>query len=191
MLCLFRCPQLRVAVDYPFALIFCMLVIYWLTNRNKSAHLVEIDYNKLSERRRRKARKRADARGFVYLGLGKRVFTREITFPMSLGEEMVCRVEDDGVRIYEIGNVVDFLKGGGDPKCYGSPFDFDEIKGIQAWYEPFAGYAKLKFDFGTSEFDDIGPQYAEFWTHHSSKERATDALVLIYERVLEQKKKKL
>lgn len=53
------------------------------------------------------------------------------------------------------------------------------------------GYAKLKFDFKTSEFDDIGPQYAEFWTHHSSKERATDALVMIYERVLEQKKKLL
>jgi|GEM_PF-3522070 len=117
-------PMPPVAVDYPFALIFCMLVIYWLTNRNKSAHLVEIDYNKLSERRRRKARERADTRGFVYLGLGKRVFTRKITFPMSLGEEMVCRVEDDGVRIYEIGNVVDFLKGGGDPKCYGSPFRF-------------------------------------------------------------------
>jgi hypothetical protein len=49
----------------------------------------------------------------------------------------------------------------------------------------------LKFDFGTSEFDDIGPQYAEFWTHHSSKAHATDALVLIYERVLEQQKKKL
>lgn len=72
---------------------------------------------------------------------------------------------------------------------YGSPFDFDEIKGIQAWYEPFAGYAKLKFDLGTSEFADIGSSYAEFWTHHSSKERATDALVLIYERVLEQQKK--
>jgi len=49
----------------------------------------------------------------------------------------------------------------------------------------------LKFDLGTSEFADIGSSYAEFWTHHSSKERATDALVLIYERVLEQQKKKL
>lgn len=68
-------------------------------------------------------------------------------------------------------------------------FVFDEIKGIQAWYEPFAGYAKLKFNLGTSEFADIGSSYAEFWTHHSSKERATDALVLIYERVLEQQKK--
>ena len=47
----------------------------------------------------------------------------------------------------------------------------------------------MKFDFGTSEFANIGSSYAEFWTHHSSKERATDALVLIYERVLEQKKK--
>jgi hypothetical protein len=49
----------------------------------------------------------------------------------------------------------------------------------------------LKFDFGTSEFADIGSSYAEFWTYHSSKERATDALVLIYERVLEQQQKKL
>lgn len=61
--------------------------------------------------------------------------------------------------------------------------------GVDGILQPFAGYAKLKFDFGTSEFDDIGPQYAEFWTHHSSKARATDALVMIYERVLEQKKK--
>ncbi|UKI25681.1 MAG: hypothetical protein L6U61_03690 [Bacteroidales bacterium] len=47
----------------------------------------------------------------------------------------------------------------------------------------------MKFDLGTSEFADIGSSYAEFWTHHSSKERATDALVLIYERVLEQQQK--
>lgn len=64
-------------------------------------------------------------------------------------------------------------------------------RGVDGILQPFAGYAKLKFNLGTSEFDDIGPQYAEFWTYHSSKERATDALVLIYERVLEQQKKKL
>lgn len=171
-----------------FALL-ASLVLYWLFGRSKSTRLVEIDYNKLSERRRRKAWERADARGFVHLGWGLHVMSSEVSVPITLGEETVCRVEGDELRVYIVDDVADFLKGGGDPKCYGSPFDFDEIKGIQAWYEPFAGYAKLKFDLGTSEFDDIGPQYAEFWTHHSSKERATDALVLIYERVLEQQKK--
>lgn len=63
--------------------------------------------------------------------------------------------------------------------------------GVDGILQPFAGYAKLKFDLGTSEFADIGSSYAEFWPHHSSKERATDALVLIYERVLEQQKKML
>ena len=53
----------------------------------------------------------------------------------------------------------------------------------------FSRLRAMRNYFKTSEFDDIGPQYAEFWTHHSSKERATDALVMIYERVLEQKKK--
>lgn len=115
----------------------------------------------------------------------------EVSVPITLGEETVCRVECDELRVYIVDDVADFLKGGGNPKHYGVSFRLEEMKTIQVWYEPFAGYAKLKFDFGTSEFDDIGPQYAEFWTYHSSKERATDALVLIYERVLEQQKKKL
>lgn len=50
-----------------FALL-ASLVLYWLFGRSKSTRLVEINYDKLSERRRRKARERADARGFVHLG---------------------------------------------------------------------------------------------------------------------------
>lgn len=178
------------AVGAMFALLVS-LIFFWWSERDKSPRLVEIDYDKLSERRRRKARERADARGFVYLGFGKHVIMKGVLCPMSLGKEVVCRVEDDKLRIYGIDNVVDFLKGGGDPKCNDLSLELNEMEGIQAWYEPFAGYAKLKFDLGTSEFADIGSSYAEFWPHHSSKERATDALVLIYERVLEQQKKML
>lgn len=159
MLCLFRC-LLRLVLPWVLCLLCLSRLSFFGGLSAKSPRLVEIDYDKLSERRRRKARERADARGFVYLGFGKHVIMKGVLCPMSLGKEVVCRVEDDKLRIYGIDNVVDFLKGGGDPKCNDLSLELNEMEGIQAWYEPFAGYAKLKFDFKTSEFDDIGPQYA-------------------------------
>lgn len=172
-----------------FALL-ASLVLYWLFGRSKSPRLVEIDYDKLSERRRRKAWERADARGFVHLGWGLHVMSSEVSVPITLGEETVCRVEGDELRVYIVDDVADFLKGGGNPKHYGVSFRLEEMKTIQVWYEPFTGYACLRIDFGHRMLAELEPNYVRFWTHHSSKERATDALVLIYERVLEQQQKK-
>lgn len=127
--------------------------------------------------------------GLCILVGGLHVMSSEVSVPITLGEETVCRVEGDELRVYIVDDVADFLKGGGNPKHYGVSFRLEEMKTIQVWYEPFTGYACLRIDFGHRMLAELEPNYVRFWTHHSSKERATDALVLIYERVLEQQKK--
>lgn len=106
------------AVGAMFALLVS-LIFFWWSERDKSPRLVEIDYDKLSERRRRKARERADARGFEHLGWGLHVMSSEVSVPITLGEETVCRVEGDELRVYIVDDVADFRKGGGNPKYYG------------------------------------------------------------------------
>lgn len=174
-----------------FILIVLLFFLFYKWDKVRGrAHLVEVDYDKLSEKRRREAWERADSRGFVYLGLGRQVLTWDVSFPMTLGKETVCRVEGGELRIYEIDSAADFLNGGGNPRYYGASFRLAEIREIRVWYEPFTGYACLRIDFVNSMVSELGPDYVKFWTNRSSKRRATDALVLVYEGAVEQLKKK-
>lgn len=148
--------------------------------RTIKSTLFEIKYESLSEKRKQKARDRADRRGFIYLGDAKRQLDTDLSWYMSSGKNVACRFDGDELGFYVIEDNTDFFNGTDCPKSLLCGVPISQIRHIQAWGRPGAASGAIRINIHPlpgSNCNFIEAQYSSY-----SEKNITDALILIRER---------
>lgn len=127
---------------------FLVIVLGWSLNslwkKSTKTKLVEIKYGNLSEKRKHKARERADKDGYIYLGNVRRQLGAGAYWDMTMEDNVVCRVNNEKIDFYSIGDKTIFLPGLGILNLYRTRFRFLKLiasepgtsqAGIMASYE--------------------------------------------------------
>lgn len=167
---------------------FCLLLIFGIfaairkfMKDSQRAPRVEINYERISESRRQAARNRANPDGFIPLGDGRRHLTTDITWRISPGKQNLCRIENNEICFYVVGNIQKYLAGEEKPVPSDEPtFNIKGINSVRAWYKPQSPYLRIGSEIVVPE---LGENFVEFWSDRLSKRDYTDALILLRERI--------
>ena len=164
---------------------FLVIVLGWSLNslwkKSTKTKLVEIKYGNLSEKRKHKARERADKDGYIYLGNVRRQLGAGAYWDMTMEDNVVCRVNNEKIDFYSIGDKTIFFAGVGNPESLSYEIQISKIDRIRAWYQPGGNYGLLRIDL--QPFPNSECNYVKSWTSYHSKKNTTDALILIQERI--------
>lgn len=149
--------------------------------RAAAMHVEEVvDYNALSEKRRGKAWERFDYLGYIYLG--KCCYFRDgvVRVESFDDKECVCRIEEDGVRMYTLENPFLFFLRREKPKPTDVVFPVRSFRHLRATYYKDDSEFKLTIKFcGDNLDEETARMYAR--SDRSPKVYVTNALVLLYE----------
>ncbi len=164
---------------FPVALLVWALTSMW--KKSTKTKLVEIKYSSLTEKRKEKARNRADKHGFIYLGNARQQLGAGAYWDMTMEDNVVCQFNNGKIGFYSIEDKANFFAGVESPKPLSCEILISKIDRVRAWYQPGGDYGLLRIDL--QPFPNSECNYVKSWTSCHSKKNTTDALVLIQERI--------